>query len=205
MDQAVKRGGSAIFDFPNENSLPLYLKMNWTVQRGVRRFVRVANMLGLLRRLYDAREKFVPTPTDALRKTIDFGGFDYIPNPHAVSARIDENILDWRFNRHPRFAYDAVRSESNELAVFRPGYRGQISEAELVFVSARKIGTLRRVSKVLTSSNKVDCISIVANDKVPLHAGFIPVPSSINFVRRSMSAEIGGARFDLQPMQIDVT
>lgn len=204
MQYAVKNGGDAIFNFPNRFSFPLYRKLGWSEPHGVRRFMRVVNVSNILSRNEDWRRGFVPDLKNVTPRRINFSGMRYSPHSRHLSVKINEEILDWRFNRHPRFTYDATRSSANELSVFRLGHRGLIREAEFAFVSSRGGESLREASNALRSSHEVDCISIVANNRSSLRAGFVPVPSSINFVRKIISSNLVRVPFDLQPMQIDV-
>lgn len=204
MKYAIQCGGDAIFNFPNSFSFPLYKKLGWSEPQGVRRYVRIARASKVLRRYEDWRRPFVPDLKGDSTMRIDFSSLRYSPHRDCISAKIDEDILNWRFNDHPRFLYYGVSSDSNDLSVFRVGRRGELREAEFAFVSGRGWRALRGVSNELKSSEEVDCMSIVANSSFPFRAGFVPVPSSINFVRKSISATLTDAPFDLQPMQIDV-
>lgn len=204
MKYAIECGGDAIFNFPNQFSFPLYKKLGWSEPQGVRRYVRIANASRILRKHRDWRRGFVPDLKQSAGPRIDFDDFQYSPSSGCISVRVDEKILNWRFNDHPKFRYSSISSDSNEISVFRLGRRGDIREAEFAFVSARDWHSLRKVSSKLKSFDTVDCMSIVANSAFPVRAGFIPVPSSINFVRKSISSTLTEVPFDLQPMQIDV-
>ena len=205
LKKAVGHGCVEFFNFPNSNSLPLYKKLSWPVQKGIRRYMRVIDVGALIRGHDGLREKFVPNAKDAVQRDLDFSDCEYSPRQEYLSPRIDEKILDWRFNRHPRFSYQAARADAGELAVFRSGRRGQVREDEIVFINSRSGRALRKIVSVMASARSVDCISMIATNKLPMLAGFMPVPSSINFVRARTDAHVGKAHFDLQPLQIDVT
>jgi len=120
---AVERGVDVVFNFPNENSLPGYLKAGWTYVGRVPWLVRLMNPLAVLR---DRRN---PGQSVALDVPVEYRFerdlvYD-VSSPELkwsdfISIARPPGFFKWRFIERPNRQYGIVRSKSDMdgLAVF---------------------------------------------------------------------------------------
>jgi hypothetical protein len=146
-------GISVLFNTPNEQSLPGYLKMGWApIGRAVREvLVGGPRAIGLaaLARLHrngTGAEDAGAAPDTTLRDL----AYGLRPRGRGTQVVKDAAYLRWRYGRHPWFRYQVVRSGGADAVVRLTALRG-IRTATLVESTARDGSQWRRVLEAVAS------------------------------------------------------
>lgn len=102
LEIAKERQGAFVFNFPNDNSLPGYLKMGWEQDTSLIRMVR----LPLLNREDERKwHSFCSQPKFQIEK--------------------DDKYLTWRYMQHPTFNYKVTKLDERVSVIHRTGYIGK--------------------------------------------------------------------------------
>jgi GNAT superfamily N-acetyltransferase len=162
---------SFVFNTPNDQSRPGYLKMGWQVVGRLPTFVRPTGPVGLVR-IATAR---VPAerwsaPSDAADPAVDLLAdrdalarlIDSLPEPDAVRTRLSPEFLRWRYGT-PLLGYRAVAAPggvAEGIAVFRIRRRGSAREAALgdVIAAGGDPGTAAALTRAVTRAADADYV-----------------------------------------------
>lgn len=180
-------GCDFVFNTPNDQSRPGYLKMGW---REVGRLpvsvcpVRLS-ALPALARSGVAAERF-SVATDAADPAgevlADTAAIEdllaAIPPPSALRTRRSPAYLRWRYDSFPPLRYRAVVAGEPRkgVAVFRLRRRGESVEAAIVEVLARDQRTRRRLLADVRRACGADHAILLSRDRTAVAAGFLPLP-----------------------------
>lgn len=139
---------SFVFNTPNDQSRPGYLKMGWQVIGRLPTAVRPIGIAGIPRiataRVPAERWSSPSTAGDDAREVLEDGvALDRLlaslPEPDGMSTRLSPEFLRWRYGT-PLLAYRAVTAPgglAEGVAIFRIRARGSAREAALSTVIAR--------------------------------------------------------------------
>jgi hypothetical protein len=109
LEIAKEKQCAFVFNFPNDNSLPGYLKMGWEQDTSLIRMIR----LPLFHK--EAEEKWnssCSAPKYFIEK--------------------DENYLRWRYKEHPTFSYKITELDNGVSVIHRSGSMGKVSVEWLI-------------------------------------------------------------------------
>jgi GNAT superfamily N-acetyltransferase len=204
----VRDSADLVFNTPNANSLPGYLKLGWQSVGETPVAVRVRRPLRFLAGLSSVRQPLeapsagpagaAETAAEALSNDPMVSAFlqeAARPSPRLSTAR-DVDYLRWRYGSQPVFDYRAVRVHRNGrlsgLAIFRLARRGRLLESRLLDLitgpgDRRSVSTLlRRVARAASVDHLV-CSSLPGaqpGPEVRRRAGFVRMPSRTTLVVR---------------------
>lgn len=169
--EELRNDVSFVFNTPNEQSRPGYLKMGWEVIGRLPTAVRPTRIAGIPR-IATARvpaERWSSPSTageDAADVLNDSDALDRLlaslPEPRGMRTRLSPEFLRWRF-RTPLLAYRAVVAPGGldeGVAIFRIRARGSAREAALSAVIARggDRGTEARLTRAVTRAADADYV-----------------------------------------------
>ena len=122
-DLAAQQQYDLIFNFPNANSLPGYVKSGWQYAGRVPWLVRVAKPMAVVRdRLNPGKSKAIEVPTEYnLCESIASDIPAHLAGAqHCISLDRPAGYWRWRFSEHPNRQYGLVHSSTdpNSIAVF---------------------------------------------------------------------------------------
>ena len=180
-------GVGFVFNTPNDQSRPGYLKMGWREVGRVPVRVRVASVAAL-RRLAGAR-----TPADlwSLRTEAGQPAADALadrdavahllqsrPPPLGVRTRLTPEVLHWRYAGFPALAYRAVTGPggvTGGLALFRLRRRGRAVEAMIgdILSPGGDAGRAAALAKAVLRDSRADYAIVTGGRSLP---GFVPLP-----------------------------
>lgn len=198
LEQAQREGVNLIFNTPNEQSLPGYLKLGWTYVGRPQLLVKLLRPLSAIARLLrDNRQSEIPTPREPtvtarslfthshhleelLRDNEAFLG-DGITTARSVE------FLHWRYaaipSIRPYYVCWTGASPSKAAAIFRLGWRGRLVEAmitELLLGEGGSIEIPRLVRSLRQTVSADYAVAHASQGSMHWRAlradGFIPVP-----------------------------
>lgn len=184
LDDLADDGVAFVFNTPNEQSRPGYLKMGWEQVGRLPVSVRVSSP-GSLRRMAGARvaaDKW-SLPSDhgqsapealadpRLRSLLDV---EADRDDETYRTDLSRAFLDWRY-RLPGLAYrGAWADDGSALALYRLRRRGTATEGVVGHVLAADDGARRRLLRQVGRSLPVDHL-LVLGRPVGVTSGFVPV------------------------------
>lgn len=126
VELARARGANFLFSFPNNQSLPGYLKSGWQFVGRVPWLIRVRHPFAvLLSRLHNAKTVAIPIPdsfqlTDSLIEGLEESGNGL---ESGISLDRPDGYWNWRFRQRPGREYGVIRSRSgtSSRAIFTLG------------------------------------------------------------------------------------
>lgn len=180
-------GVGFVFNTPNDQSRPGYLKMGWREVGRVPLRVRVASVAAL-RRLPGAR-----TPADLWSLSTEAGQpaaaalddreavarlLHSQPPPLGVRTRLTPEVLHWRYAGFQALAYRAATGPggvADGVALFRLRRRGPAVEAMLgeVLVPGGDAGRAGALAKAVLRESGADYAIVTGGRSLP---GFVPLP-----------------------------
>jgi GNAT superfamily N-acetyltransferase len=175
-----------VFNTPNDQSRPGYLKMGWHQVGRPATSVRVSSPRGLVRMLASRvpADRW-PLPGGAgapalevLRDPRVAALLGPLPRPSGLRTRRSRAYLEWRYGFQP-LGYRAVsasRDPAEGIAVFRVRRRGRASEAALceMLVPSGAAATARHLARTVARSPGVDYV-VRLGAASPI-GGFLPLP-----------------------------
>jgi len=223
LDEAREQKASFVFNFPNPQSKPGYIKMGWHDMGKVITLIKPLNYKRIVKHLFSNRGKpgnFVP-----LKKISSLGqdsddetlGQLHLRNTMAEAKTIygsrDREMLYWRFFRHPENAYELINCGSCS-AIVNLGIRGHLRELlimELFFQGTKSYGMqLRDLCAFVKKTYSVDMITVLFTKNHPFlesfrDNGFYCVPNHINFVALGLaeSLNVSESRWALTACDLD--
>jgi len=201
-----------VFNTPNDNSLPGYLKMGWRTIGKVPISVRILRPVRFARRVRGLKETVemdgAPPPVDAPSASEVLERLEIAPLLEAseqpagrlVTAR-DPSYLHWRYASAPLLDYRAVVEERagavTGMAIFRVRRRGALWEATLceLLAETEDARTLRKLLRSIASAAPVDHITChfhggSAQLRAARRRGFVPTPGGMTFVVNPLRNEL---------------
>ena len=184
LEEARKRGIQLLINFPNEKSLPGFVKSNWKKLSIVEYWIKPMNKLKIVLHPNDLKKPFM---ANAPNEVANFQLGDYQLGTPAdyYESTVTEEYLQWRFLSHPVCAYEIIDQE-DVFAIVRMGKRGKLTEAQILLVKRKE--TFKNLKKLIASvydKTKADLIGMPLSNTNPLRAHiksslFIKVPTKTN-------------------------
>lgn len=192
LQQAVDHQHQMIFNTPNNNSLPGYLKMGWALTQAPHFYLKLVNPLRILRRASDIehsgvyRIAHIDEPQFRVLMSL-VSSHEQCRTSLGLRTPRTESFLRWRYMRHPGVEYwlvvlDADGDSWDAAAIVRLGTRRGLRECVISEVFARDAdpGHLRRlyrrVARVMPCDYVVTLFSADGVERKQLiRAGFFPV------------------------------
>lgn len=210
-EECVNQGVDVLYNFPNRNSLPGFIKRGWTKIRLSSYKIKLCKPFKCLMKFKEMRKGFVSCDSNLenIKNTdiIDCGRFSqdgiFIP-------QWSKKYLEWRFLTHPVGHY-WIYNENDVIAIFRIGYKGTLKQAELLHIH-RVHGKLskkewRNIYNKLRLETDIDFIGISASKDHPitklLSWCYIKVPSRGNFTYKILANDISIDSFRMAKCDID--
>lgn len=214
--QALERlrgGVDFVFNTPNEQSLPGYLKMGWQIVGRVPVSVRVRRPLRLIRRLRSVRSGTesmdqrpsvdAPTASEVLERT-DLIGLvlsEAEIEPRRLVTPRDDTYLRWRYAAPPLLGYHAILREVDGhpqgFAIFRVRRRGALWESTVSELIVRRGDerAARRLLREVVHAAPVDHVtcSLPAGSvagRAARRCGFLPAPEGMTFVVNTLRPDV---------------
>lgn len=133
-EEAKKKGIELLLNFPNNNSLPGFLRMGWSQMAGSKYYLKAHNLLRCLRYITDIKQFFVPLPSNLLQLDQDaFANCKEQILQKSLVQRVTPEYLTWRFLSYPVGHYVIFNSEE-VCSVARVGKRGHLTELQILVV-----------------------------------------------------------------------
>ena len=186
-DLATERNLDLIFNFPNANSLPGYIKSGWQHLGRVPWLVRIMKPAAVLRdRLHSGKSMAIEVPGDyrlsesiaSQIRTHDSSALD------CVSMERPAAFWKWRFSQHPNRQYGLVQcaTDADSLAIFTLSRKPSgLIEMVIVDLSCRPDSLSSLLQSVLRCARKVGAGFIALMKPRDLAAGafhrraFVPI------------------------------
>jgi GNAT superfamily N-acetyltransferase len=219
---ALRGDVDLVFNTPNAQSLPGYLKMGWSVVGRIPISIKVRRPIRFVRGLHRIDE-----PSDGSRQASPVGGApastllverrkldDLLSRMRPAGDRISTprstEYVCWRYATAPDLGYRVIRHADGQgvlqgIAIYRSRLRGPLLETTLSEVLAPDseravIGSLlRRVAR----AEEVDHVAAhfapgsVSAGAAPLH-GFVRVPQGMTLVVNALQSRIRPNPFELR-------
>ena len=186
VEQMTSEGVNFVFNTPNDQSRPGYLKMGWQQVGRPPTSVRLRSPLGLVRMLASRvpADRW-PRPGTAGAPAVEVLGDRRVDDllaslapPAGLRTRRTRDYLQWRYGFAPLGyrALSAGRDPAEGVAVFRVRRRGKAAEAALceVLAPGGARGTARHLARAVARTTGADYV-VRIGPPAPL-AGFLPLP-----------------------------
>lgn len=214
----ARKEAEFLFNFPNAQSKPGYLKLGWKDIGGLvtlARFTRPlrVGMAGITRRGKLGRFTYeLDRPPRSQEASPDWAAFFAREGPEEdlLRAKRDPETFRWRYLRHPSNRYELF-IEGDAGLVGHPGRRGDLREFRVLALlgSARSDpGRLRDCIGAVEEAVKPDLVSVLLHRCHPAYQGlrrsaFFPAPSRTNLVARALTARETGFRWGIEGTETD--
>ena len=162
IDYARNVGADAIFNFPNENSLPGYLKMGWYFLGKVKWMVRVLRPLTVTSGMLRNKQSEKLSVPNHLRinsekvNTLDLEGDIQSGFLHTAVTR---DYLKWRYVNHPTRSYGIIMFRMEDsvtgAAVFTLSKRHKMKEMVITELLGKVEYTSQLMKKVIREAKKM--------------------------------------------------
>lgn len=122
VDRCKADGYHFIFNTPNEQSLPGYLKMGWMKQARIPLKLKLLHPCDIMfRKLIgkDTSPRNVNAPYQKWTKEIFELGRNYVEEENLISTRITPEYLSWRYGNNPLFRYSYFTDGERFLLIGR--------------------------------------------------------------------------------------
>jgi GNAT superfamily N-acetyltransferase len=201
-----------IFNTPNANSLPGYLKMGWSPVGTMPVRIRVRRPIPFLRSIRrldgsetPVRERPHVEAEPAADAMADAGPLAALLAAEAPDRRIHTprtvELLRWRYARAPLLGYHAIRSIGTTgglqgLAIFRVRPRGPLWETTLseLFVPSGEGAIARRLLHEVVGAADVDHVTCAfpfdSEAGLAARRSFLPSPKGLTFVANPLQPGI---------------
>lgn len=210
-EECSRRGVDVLYNFPNSNSLPGFIKRGWTAKRITTYKIKLCKPLKCILHISDIKKGFTPLDSNLIQirnnNIIDLG---VVAQNGVFIPQWSNQYIKWRFLTYPVGCY-WIYNENDVFAIFRLGRRGKLKQAELLHIQ-RSHGKLSkkdwlRVYKKMRRETDVDFIGISASNDHPiakfLSWHYISVPSRSNFTYKILSPSITFDTFRMAKCDID--
>lgn len=196
LEQARTDGVHLVFNTPNEQSAPGYLKMGWTM---------VARLGALVRpRLGRVGIPFHDSPPSIDQMAPELEPFDNNTSPLADRAPRglrtprSQTYLSWRFGAHPTASYGYLREARGGVVVARANARRGRSELVVSDLLGARPGSIRKLARSARAHYIAGWFSPGTPERtVAMKGGMIPVPRRTLRLVALPLVEVGVDVFDL--------
>lgn len=182
IDRLRDEGVDFVFNTPNDNSRPGYLKMGWREVGKLPTAVRFASPAAFLRTATsgvpaDKWSVAARTGRPALEALADDTAIDELLRLRAASSdgvrtALTIEVLRWRYGFEP-LAYRGLWTDDG-LVIFRLRRRGRATECVICLVLARDKPGRRRLLAALSAGGEADHLLQISTPQ--LREGFVPLP-----------------------------
>jgi hypothetical protein len=186
VDELTRESVDFVFNTPNDNSRPGYLRMGWTIVGRLPLVVRVASISSAARmRASRVPAERWPVPTTAGSEAASVLGdsrvgalLESAPGPSGLRTARTPEYLRWRYGL-PALGYRAIALDDDPaagIAVFRLRRRGHAVEAGIsdVIVPAGAGAAARGLVRAVARQTGADYAIQVGRPE--LRSGFVPFP-----------------------------
>lgn len=217
VEEARKRAG-LLFNFPNAQSKPGYLKLGWQDIGGLVTLARFTRPLrvgwtGITRRGKLGNLAYeLDHPRRAENAAPDWAALfaGEGPEPDLLRAKRDPGVFTWRFLRHPTNRYEVFVQGDGGL-VGHPGRRGDLREFRVLALlgSARSDpGRLVDCMGAMEEALKPDLVSVMLHRCHPAfrnlrRSAFLPVSSRTNLAARFLTPPSPDLRWGIEGTETD--
>lgn len=171
IEEAKKQNISILCNFPNYNSKPGYLKLNFIDIGGINHFVFVPKH-SIIKVLYNffAKRKDVSVykhliKKDKIQVINDISSLDIADKKdmiNTISLVVNSSYVNWRFEEHPVHHYYSI-TKRDAYIVYYIGYRGRIKEARVVFLTI-STSNLKILLEEIILKERVDIVTLVCHN-----------------------------------------
>jgi GNAT superfamily N-acetyltransferase len=170
--------------FPNTNSLPGYVRMNWSKLTSPEYRIKGNKTFKLLFSLKELKKGFIPNESNLMELNM-FKDFKQSSIDGFYSV-ISTEYLNWRFFTYPVSEYVVINNE-NYQSIIRMGKRGNLLEGQVLFLNITDEKAFRMSDFMKKCKEKInyDLISFSITQSNPIHkrlkrSMFIKVPNKTN-------------------------
>ena len=183
LEELKDDGVAFVFNTPNDQSRPGYLKMGWRVVGRVPVAVR-ARSVGVFPRVLGARQPadLWPQPSDAGEPAgvaIARGDVAVSVRPldGRLRTRITPEFLLWRYGAFPALGYRALLNDRGDAVLVRLRRRGRATEAAVadIITSDDRASAMAEAASPVARVTGAD-YAIMAWSRPLARAGFVPLP-----------------------------
>jgi len=128
INEAKQNNADLLFNFPNQNSLPGYLKLGWYFLDHVRWWIKPIGIVSVLSiPLAKGQRHSLRIPGERRFLSCRGGSAKYDTNSNFISAAKNPAFLDWRYGLNPETDYGYLKSADSET-FFRITLKGKCRE-----------------------------------------------------------------------------
>jgi len=184
VEELTSEGVEFVFNTPNDQSRPGYLKMGWEIVGRVPIRVRLRSPLATLRvlRARAPAELWSDAPTagEEVDRLLDRGALALAPRRRdgRLRTRLDEAVLRWRYGGFPPLGYRGIVDPvSGGTAIVRLRTRGDATEAAIddVLTVDDDPRAVAHAAVVAARASGAD-YAILTTARPLGRSGFVPVP-----------------------------
>lgn len=170
-NESLRRGLKFILNFPNKNSLPGFLSIQWKKEDIAEYWIKSSNFFILAQNFKELKNGFIPNNSN-VDQLVHNKNFDFFQkNEDHFYSKINYDYLIWRFFTNPISEY-AVINDENCFSIGRVGYRGKLKEVQILFINSKE-------------DLKINFRELLKNYKIKTNYDLISVPvSSENSIRK---------------------
>lgn len=224
MERAKQEEAKFIYNFPNDQSKPGYMKLGWKEGCEVVKMFKVLSPIRF--GLEMVKNKGAVASFEELdeKEGLQLGGFeDYLKSGKMIKrtslqgdlgiTERTESYIAWRFKDHPRNRY-GILVEGDAGVVFRLGDRGKLREVSIVDIWLRDEKKcdrdIRNLMDGIREKYRPDIISAIMTEDHEYRqsfkgAGFMKAKNNFGFVNLSLDENLdaGAIRWNLMASDID--
>lgn len=170
--------------FPNVQSLPGYIGLEWKQLKISEYWIKGRNLLTIPLNVLDLKKSFNSNPSN-LKTLQSPSNFDF-KSSNYFESEITSKYLEWRFFTFPNSNYYYSETAAYDV-MCRVGKRGRLMEAQVLFVNIKDPNEFRLADllKSIQHNTKYDIVSIPISNNNRLRSIlkrnlFIKVPNSTN-------------------------
>lgn len=172
IDRCKQEGVSFVFNTPNTQSKPGYLKMGWVEQGKLPLKFKVLRPVSLAYSRFFKERKPVQNEVTSSSSTWNPGITnlisDGISGTDVISSNLSSQYISWRYERNPLFSYHYFTDHANFLLISRIKYHSFAKELRLVEFIQLKPGynlkhlnvTIKKQVLDYCKKNEIDFISL---------------------------------------------
>ncbi|RYD56677.1 MAG: GNAT family N-acetyltransferase [Sphingobacteriales bacterium] len=169
LELCKEQGIHFVFNTPNDQSRPGYLKMGWVAQGRMPLKMQPVQPLTTALNVLLKKQKAVPTlRPDNWEPALKLIGQKTALPPAGLHTVVSKNYIDWRYASNPLFPYYCISDNENYLLILRPKPHTRFLELRItdffVFNDAESIRrSVREQLKKKASEMNADIVSISGN------------------------------------------
>lgn len=136
LDECKHSGIDFVFNTPNDQSRPGYLKMGWQQQGRMPMKIKLTNILKITeRKLFHRSEPTTsndPTPKPDWQRALQLlSNHSFEPSTSFLETRTSTEYIQWRYANNPLFNYTFFTDYKNYLATARIKLQGKFRELRI--------------------------------------------------------------------------